>query len=332
MSIPSLNTFKSLLTAPEISNDAPRFLFQGWTAASGNRGWSSTSTENGSHDTVDRREWKDLNSAAEIRPHAFSKNRGLSVGDLWDVPNVKSVILSHLRGQSSPLSVFSSWSHDLESAIKWGGGGKDGDVYVSIMDRRNLDSHVMVYHVIELQEAGLITLREGNQVYFEYLVQGPVSGLGLKCVSLESLQRAGVALPKPDKLPWLNEPGSIRARAIAAVHLVLPGKVSTMDIPLFYFLAATFLAPYLSELGFRTIEEIRNWCLVFVGSIRAHIHAPLPNLSDDLFPIPHMIEHLPNACRTLDLLLAMTELVHYVFDVSRDLEMMETLTPFDGSF
>lgn len=288
------------------------------------------STGSQSRDVADEREWKDLNSTTEIRPHAFSENRDLSVTHLWEVPDVKNVILSHLEAKSMPLSVFSSWSHDLDTAISWGDRRKNEDVYISIMDRRNLDSDVMVYHVIELQQAGLIDLP--NEVHFEYLVHGPVSGPGLKCISLNDLQSAGIAFLGHINSPSKVQHGSIRARAIETVGLILPGNVSTKDVPLFYFLAATFLAPDLSGLSFASTEQVKEWCLAFTEEIREQIDATLPNLANDLRNLPLLVERLPRAYQTASLLLAMTQFVHTVWGVYDDFDIEKLLTAFNGPF
>ncbi|KAI0378991.1 hypothetical protein F5Y04DRAFT_283361 [Hypomontagnella monticulosa] len=149
----------------EASQEAlPRFLFRGFSPSSGG----------------DSR----LNTTTRIIPHAFIG--GKQPTSIYDIPQLKRNIDDHVCGRIGN-SEFSSWTSWLAKAMHY--ARRSQRSYVAMIDRK-LMPNVKIYHVPDLYNAELVTIKKD----WEYLVYGPVSGPGLYCVAYTDIMNAGYRL------------------------------------------------------------------------------------------------------------------------------------------
>jgi hypothetical protein len=122
-----------------------------------------------------------LNSEAGIIPHGFLN--GEKPTNIYDIPDLFSMISGHLGFYTDIQSQFSSWAVDFWEAYMFASDG-----YMAILDTSIMESHVRVYHV-----PALIVARLANADYkFEYLVYGPIRGPAFRCVPVKQLVKSGL--------------------------------------------------------------------------------------------------------------------------------------------
>ena len=168
-------TSRSWLTPTDLrKSNVPQFLF---------RTWSSKSGGGPEHTT---------NSVKEIIPHGFMKKA--SGRGFYEKPEneLYRMVAMHFDNDNSPWfsSEFSSWTGSLHLALYYARSiDEQHDPHVAVIDTRQLDGEVLVWHVPHLYyEGGL----------HEYMAHGSIRGIGYKAVSYKTLMSAGLANVFPE--------------------------------------------------------------------------------------------------------------------------------------
>ncbi|KAF2433368.1 hypothetical protein EJ08DRAFT_76677 [Tothia fuscella] len=131
-----------------------------------------------------------LNDAAGVVPHAFL---GDSNGHdtIYTIPSLSSMTKSHLKGDKSIRSEFSSWGASILMVLALCHGmtkEKQGDVCFAVLDVKLLPDPIAVYHALALYYAGLSLYPYDH----EYLVHGEIEGSFYTCVKFLDLVNSGL--------------------------------------------------------------------------------------------------------------------------------------------
>ncbi|KAF7519955.1 hypothetical protein G7054_g12918 [Neopestalotiopsis clavispora] len=161
---PTLQKAKAYLDSRR--STLPRFFFRGFHSGSG-----------GGH--------PGLNSKNGITPHGFLD--GQTPTTMYDIGDIKSMIDGHLAFSHGD-SQFSSWSADLNTALKFSGNdwySEKMNSHIALLDTRRMEPHVEVHHTMDMFSAGLTE----DCFEEEWLVYGPVTGVAFRCVSMKDISK-----------------------------------------------------------------------------------------------------------------------------------------------
>ncbi|KAI1374467.1 hypothetical protein F4677DRAFT_447459 [Hypoxylon crocopeplum] len=139
----------------------PRFLFRGFGPTSGGG--------------IDPR----LNTTTGIIPHGFLG--GKKPTNIYEIRGLIKMIDGHLYGQTVTTD-FSSWAACITVAMRY-----SRNSHVAVIDRKLLAPHVKIYHVPNLNRAGLCL----HSIPYEYLAYGPIDGPAFHCVAYSDIIGAG---------------------------------------------------------------------------------------------------------------------------------------------
>ncbi|KAI4644356.1 hypothetical protein J4E93_006257 [Alternaria ventricosa] len=155
-------------------NNVPQFLFRTWSSKSGGGPEHAT------------------NSVKEIIPHGFMERASGSGFYEKAESELYKMVAMHFSNDNSPWfsSEFSSWTGSLHLALYYARSiDEQHDPHVAVIDTRQLDEEVLVWHVPHLYyEGGL----------HEYMAHGPIRGIGYKAVSYKALMSSGLANVFPE--------------------------------------------------------------------------------------------------------------------------------------
>lgn len=302
--------FPSADRISDASNKVPRFLFRGWNEFSGGQHFP---------------QWKDLNTQKYINTHVNHRNPDKVIGPVWAIPNLVEMIRSHTTWKKVIPSEFSSWTHNLDTAVGYNymHNGKDG--YISVIDRLRLWRDVKIYHTVDL--SGIFGT---DSKPWEYLAHGSIEGPGLFCVPTSKLLSPII----PRGLSFQAGPPTPRnlivADGITFARRFL-GEFATEDSPLLYFLIPTRICNQSfgekSKCPIALGSDVENFCLFLSRAIEAETGFPLPvEFAGEFLDPPTDLGKYPKARRPILLLQAMS---HYTWGLKRAVNQSEIILDMD---
>lgn len=176
----------------------PRFLFRGFNRHSGGG-------------------IPGLNTTEGIVPSAFlqGNDEKLEVDSLKEsgMLLLSLQVLHHCCHKTTPLTPFSSWSHDWRTAVSFArtrysgtAGGrpylqKDDGMHIAVLDTWALGDEEMlrnkIFHVPQFRDANVRHLN----IPCEWLIWGPVSGPAYRCVPVSTIRQAVNCREWPQHVP-----------------------------------------------------------------------------------------------------------------------------------
>lgn len=132
----------------------------------------------------------------------------------------RSEINRHLCGKKNLVSHFSSWTADLQTAIRYACGAHDRLIrrhrHIGVFDTSRRDDANVILHVRTLREEGHTTV----EYDYEYLVYGPVNGISYTCLTLPGWRNTPLDNPlhPPLYTCWSGWPGFRRFNALSPIR------------------------------------------------------------------------------------------------------------------
>lgn len=121
-------------------------------------------------------------------PHAFLRvNNRFQTRDklksMWEIPvhDLYEMITGHIQHDASVETAFSSWTHTLETALRF--ALMDDSSMIAVLDTTHESMVDRVWYTEDLGAAGLTKTAFPD----EFLVYGPVSGPNYHCISVQEL-------------------------------------------------------------------------------------------------------------------------------------------------
>jgi hypothetical protein len=110
------------------------------------------------------------------------KGKLSGVHSFWETPerDIRAMVEGHYNGATSPLTGFSSWAASLHLVLFYAQSMVDSGhkgIHVAVMDIKQLDELVLVWHVPQLLGYGA----------HEYLAYGPIRGKGYTAVPFDHM-------------------------------------------------------------------------------------------------------------------------------------------------
>lgn len=127
--------------------------------------------------------WNDVIPHAFLRPNSLYQDKKGKLKNMWEIQAdwLYDMITFHIQNRRNIESPFSSWTHTLETALKF--ALKNDSSTIAVLDTAHASMVDRVWYTEDLGRADLTATSFPD----EFLVYGPVSGPNYHCISVREL-------------------------------------------------------------------------------------------------------------------------------------------------